>query len=396
MKRRGGTVLFVFLSIAGLIRVMSERPVSAHYQLFTTAARWLWSGQCPYGVDFHLAGYWFYSPSCGLFLFGAFAFFPLLAGLFFYSLVSVVSYFFALRHFSKSIGVGERVLELVLALSSIPMYQALIAAKLETIIVAILFFATGEWLKKRYWSGALLFGMILDWKFQPAPMVGLLLLALLLERRVWIPVLWTGGAVMVWRTVPALVTGFPGLRSLLARQSQTLQAFVAEAYSNFDNFFHFSAAMGLHLSLGVGLLISLIAGLGMAIHVWVRFTRGKVFFSQVEACLGLGAWFCLLFSPLGQNNASILGGPFFFWTAGALLMKSDRRLKVFLVGSILASLFLYSDLVSESFRVWARTHSMKTLVLMIQGLVVAFLRLKGDLEGGSPESTWTATIAGSE
>ena len=396
LKKNGGTFLFCLFSLAGLIRVMLERPVSAHYQLFTTASRWLWSGQCPYGVEFHLAGYWFYSPSCGLFLFGAFAFFPLLVGLFLYSLISIASYFFALRYFARTIGAGGRVLEIALALSSVPVFQGLIAAKLETIIAAILFFAAGEWLSRRYLVGALLFGMILDWKFQPAPMAGLLILALLLARRAWLPAVFTGGAVMIWRWAPATLFGFTGLGALLSRQKETLQAFVAEAYSNFDNFFHFSAALGLRLSLGVSLLISLIAGVGMAIHVWCRWRRGKDFASQVEACLGLGSWFCLLFSPLGQNNASILGGPFFLWTAGALVMNRAGRMQFLLVGALIASLFMYSDLIPEALRVWARSNSIKTLALMIQGLIVTFVRFEGDPEVVVPESFQTTSTAGRE
>jgi len=111
------------------------------------------------------------------------------------------------------------------------------------------------------------------------------------------------------------------------------------------------------LSLGFALLFGIIT----LIHT-LRGTES----SKVIALAGaLASVYAFCFSPLGQNNASILAG---FWVCFSCVLIQDAPslIKKTLFSCMLfLFLFAYSSILPQFASVWLRTHSIKAWILLL-------------------------------
>jgi hypothetical protein len=374
-----GTILFFLMAIAGTIRVMLERPVSGHYRIFTGAARVLLERMDPYEYDFKSVGYWFYSPSCGLFFFSLFSWLPDLVGLFLYTALSIFAIHSSLRFFLNHLAHDhhaqeelKRRIQWALAFLSIPLYQAVIAAKVETIMVAAVLFCMVRWQRKQYGWASFILGLILDWKFQIVPIAGLVGIILFLERKTLRPLIYLGLSTVFWHFLPAIYLGWDRLQDLFQHQSASLGEFIRKAYADFDNLFRFLKELGWNLSLQDSLVVSGMAALFFSFLVWFGYQRnqGKRSHRVYLMAIALGSIFCIGFSPLNQNNASILGTPVFIFAALWMANRHHPRMKWVSLTFILLFHFSYSDLMPANLKTVLRLYSIKSVLILVYGMML--------------------------
>lgn len=367
------------MAIAGTIRVMLERPVSGHYRIFTGAARVLLQRMDPYEYDFQSVGYWFYSPSCGLFFFSLFLWLPDLVGLFLYTAFSIFAIHASVRYFLNYFSHDHQShdsirlrIQWALAFLSIPIYQAVIAAKVETIIIAAVLFSMVRWQRKQYGWASLILGLILDWKFQIAPIAGLVGIILFLERKTIRPLVYLGLSTLFWHFLPALYLGWDHLQELFHHQSASLGGFIAEAYAGFDNLFRFLHELGWNLSLQDSLMVSGFAALISVFIVWFSYRQlqGKRIHLIYLMAICWGSIFCIGFSPLNQNNASILGTPVFIFAGLWMADRHHPKMKWVTMAFILFFNFSYSDLMPVNLRTLLRLYSTKSVLILLYGMIL--------------------------
>ena len=319
-----------------------------HYRVFISAARALASGHEPYGTDFGTGvGDYFYSPACGLYFFRLFAGYPEHVGLFLYMALSiavfVVGAAWALRVFSRAAW-GENppdaIAQLFWVAVAPQVYSGILASKVELIMTGILFLAVA-WVAERRWLvlSGFLSAMITNWKFQPLPVMGLLVLAWLTgasflpwRKRLKWPLAFVGGLVF-WSLVPALEMGWATFAHDHAVWVASFSPFVRESYLNFENVFALAShAFGLTVSYRDTQLLTLAVGLALALNLlaWIRWVHPEPAWPWVSLiALGSGTIVMTGFSPLGQNNAMVLYSPL---VLGALLrMGTSRKPKLLLV-----------------------------------------------------------------
>jgi len=252
------------------------------------------------------------------------------------------------------------------------LYQGLIAAKLETIMMAGVLFSMVRWHRKQYGWASLILGLILDWKFQIAPMAGLVGILLFLERKTIRPLVYLGLSVVFWHFLPAVYLGWNPLQELFHHQSASLGAFIIEAYASFDNLFRFLTESGWKLSLKESLVLSGITALifsALTMFSHFRNNGKRTHLTQLMA-ISLGAIFCIGFSPLSQNNASILGMPVFIFASLWMTDRQQPKMKWITLAFMLLFHFSYSDLMPAGLRTVLRLYSVKSVLILIYGLIL--------------------------
>lgn len=386
MKKEWGLSIFLALATFGTVKVLLESPLSEHYRIFTTASKMLWDKSNPYGFDFHSVGLWFYSPTCGMFFFSLFAYLPPLVGLLIYSVISILLFLYASKKMLNWAGLKANT-QWYYFFSSIAIYQALIAAKVETIMVSIIMicistlFETSENKKPRHLLASFLLGMILVWKFQPAPIIGLIIPILLFRMKTIQPIIFLALSILFWHFLPATWLGLDHFNQFLKDQNDTLSSFMLRDYLLFDHFYKFLNAIQIPLSFKENLSISIIFGSLSFIKVMQSLIKKESLIELVTLAAALGSIFIIAFSPLSQNNGSI------FWVPTLLygLLQTQKietppifRKFIFFTFCVFA--FAYSDLIPESLRIWLRSYSIKSVLLVVLGLIWIFKPMKPKLE----------------
>ena len=371
LTKNWGLLAFWFMSAFGLFKVMMEHPLSGHYRIFTGAARLLWARQDPYEFDFQSVGYWFYSQSCGMFFFSWFAFLPPALGLFVYSLFSILIFYWALRRFLRWAG-SESLIQPIYFFSSVAIYQALLAAKVETVMVSVillsmtLYFSDRERRTLLDLGISILLGAILEWKFQPAPILGLLSVVLVIGRKNWIPVLAVPVAALFWHYLPMVWLGQELFQNLLTHQTHSLGEFISTSYSHFDNLYKFLEAIHLPVTFHQSLILSALVGVTFFLRTLIGVLRKEEGITQAGRALMLGSVFIMTLSPLAQNNASIFLVPV-IWYALVCRQRarSFRWKRIAILGFLVFLSFAYSDLVPHFAREFLRDYSLKSVVTLL-------------------------------
>lgn len=378
LRKHWGFAVFVALSAFAFFRLFLQ-PLSAHYMIFTGAARALWAGQDPYGQYFgSKLGLWYYSPGCGLFFFGPFAALPDWVGVSLYMVASFGLFLWGMAAFARALS-GEAPWKwhlLWLALAS-QMMGGIGSTKLEVAMTGILL-GSCAWIieGRRRLLAAVVLAMIASWKFQPIPTVGLIALSGLVARRDWKFPLVFAAALAGWFALPALALGAGRLFELHQTWGATFDPFVRKAYDNFDNIYSFFRnGAGWKLSYASAQAVG--AGFAIGIAAWVArsgwMARGESAHARgVLLSVSLGAAFTAVFSPLNQNNGYILLAPLFL-SAYVLRRNGPRAVWSWILGGVWLVLSLaYSDAIPREAREAIRHFTVKPLAVLGLALAVAW------------------------
>jgi hypothetical protein len=377
-RRPWGFFLFCSLSALGLLRTWAGSP-PAHYALFTRAALALWKGQPAYGSDLGTGiGNWFYSPSCGMFLFGPFALLPAWLGMTLFLAISWVVFVAGARELLVISGLSEERTQLFWGTLAPQMMLSLLTTKLEILMTGVLMLACA-WLVqgRRVRSSALLLGIVTSWKFQLLPSAGLVaVVAWLLRReRRWPLLLLLGLGLSYF--APFVFRPAAELSAAHAAWDESLRNFISVAWLSFDNLFAFAHPMtGWPRSWGEAALVSAFLGAALAAGLALRVTQDAqqsgghdAFPGAMLLALGFGAFFTVSFSPLNQNNGYVLWAPLVL----AHLALTRGRLQAWIYGVAAGIMILaYSDLIPDAARSALRSHTVKPLapLLLFSGLLI--------------------------
>ena len=424
-----GLTAFLMVSVVGGARSVAGSGLG-HFRIFTGAARALWQGKDAYGTDFGTGvGLWFYSPACGMAVFGPLSLLPEAFGLAVYLFISWLAFVWGATKLWKSFG-ATRVPDLFWLLVAVQMMTSLLAAKLEILMMGLLMWACAEVIRtararvragsdetaRLDWKPAAVMGALLNWKFQPLPTVGLLTIVWMLRpaegeprdleaaaqgliqedeiaRRFRFPVAVAFNC-LLWFLVPALWFGWKPMLEILVHWKTTLQPFLEASYLNFDNIFAFiKAAFGVSITYEMAQRISIITGLAMAVAVTMRlrFSRWDARWSVVDSAamaMSLGAVYTVVLSPLSQNNAHVLLAPLFLSAMITWRRLDGDRLGQWVHGLALGFLvialdFAYSDLIPADLRTLLRGLAVKPAAVALFGMVETFLLFRAgrdDLE----------------
>ncbi|MBI2711475.1 MAG: hypothetical protein HYX41_01245 [Bdellovibrio sp.] len=314
-------ILFVLLRLV----FASEVSGHQHYETFMKAARLLWSGSDPYEVDLGFGSdYWFYSPFCGLFFFGLFAFLPPKLGVFLYMGLSLKVLYSGVVRFSRNYAVQFRLVHSLLLVSFLA--GAVSWMKLEVFIVGVLLSAFARLMQeeKRGWilSGALL-ALITQWKFQTLPVLGLLGLAGGWDRPRFKAFWGTFFSVLLLLfLIPSGILGWDENLAIHSHWVYSLSRSVENRWIGMENIYHvihsirpsfWDTISYKPIFLGAALLLALA----------VLFNRGRRDETAAQAwfrALAWGSWFTVVFGPLHQNNANILIFPFLLYLGQGVLL----------------------------------------------------------------------------
>ena len=378
-----------------LVRLLLQ-AIPGHYRVFTGAGHALWTGVNPYGTDFGTGiGYYFYSPSCALFFFGPFSFLPEKIGLLLYMLLSWTVFVWGVREFTKEVKPIFPEIEGFWLMISPQIFGGILASKLEILMTGILFLCA-SWLldsvkgNSKWLRSAVGFAMILNWKFQPLPTVGLLAVLWLLIQKSWKWPLTLAALVIGWFALPF---AFRPTQLLLDSHSvwkQTFSVFVADSWLNFENLFSFlNNVFGIRFTLSGSQLFSLLAGLTLGCTVLLWFLKKRSLLAPEELlikgsvlCLALGSMYSVVFSPLGQNNALILYSPLLLASFLSLSEASDKWRMIWLVTLPTVWIVMtlpYSDLIPHGLREQLRHYAFKPPVCLALAVVLALHAFKSPI-----------------
>lgn len=388
VRTHWGFLFFCLISLLAWIRLLRQ-VMPGHYRIFVGAGNALWAGVSPHGNDFGTGvGYWFYSPTCGMFFYKFFSWFPEKLGISLYMLLSWavlvygISHFFKhVRAFPQGVSLRRQVPQFFWLAIAPQILTAILATKLEILMTGILLISV-SWIstRKHLVLASFLLALILNWKFQPLPSIGLVVMAALLLERNWkLPAYLLGGSAF-WFLLPVLVKGPSFIEEVYREWNAGLSAFVREAWPNFDNLYSFlQNALGFSLTYENVQALSMTAGVAFAIAlgVWMFRRRNEdrevVFPSACLLAVALGSVYTVIFSPLSQNNSTILLAP--TWAAFAFLISGETPrwrtvFKAYAVFWFAVMALAYSDGVPISLREDFRHWGIKPLVCFGAGALL--------------------------
>ena len=399
-----GTILFALCSVAGFLKAHLRGP-PGHYRIFSGAGRRLWEGLNPYGDDYGMGlGNFLYSPSCGLGIFGPFSFLPEPLGLFLYLAVSWGVFVYGSLVFQKAFcsptsTPTDGLMNLYWGLIGPLMFSAIAATKLEILMVGILLLASG-WLleSRRMGASAGLLALILNWKFQPLPTLGLSLVAIVRHRGWRSAGLFTGALALfsvLWFGLPFVILGLPRALEFYQQWLLTLHQFIGEVWRAFDSLFSFVVvALKYDLDLRGCAVLSMSAALVLVTRLlgWpaagVKQTAATGYRDTAGLALCLGASYTVLFSPLNQNSAYIQLAPLLLVSLHWIFELQHKRFRfdsvlfAMLVLGWSGILLAYGDLLPSSWRNYYREIRFKPFCNLI--LLVSVILLHRRILSRSP------------
>lgn len=336
------TLLLIRLAVSGSL------ATHQHPHTFFSAAQMLWDGQDPYEVDFGFGrDYWFYSPFCGLFIYGWGVVLPRPLAAWVLAALSTAAFLVVIREITLAAWRGW-----ITAAILVSFLTAAIAwHKLELLIVAGELASLIALTRGRPRLGGIFLGLVTGWKGISLSILGLAVLALRRSPDLR-PFLASVGIVLFASILlPACVLGWDANFAMHIHWWRSLGISVEQRASMMENIYR-SIAFLFGGSGGYPILGILAAGV-LALSSW--FKPG-----DLRYAFAAGAWFRVVFGPLHQNNAAILTTPLVLWEGNL----------VWLSGAALVLGFGYLAPLG-----WLREISLKSIFLFFWGLVR--LRLVG-------------------
>lgn len=373
-KLRGARWLFALQCVVllGVFIGSAVHPFVGHYLIFTTAGRYLFHGQNPYGIEWGYGGVWAYSPTCG-WLFGLLALLPKVPGIFLFDLVSHLLLLDGMRRFLRRLPSPEwrtnAYLCWLVILSSGELVGAYQSFKAEMLMLGCVLIAADLADRRPAWA-ALLASYIASFKFVFLAPVGLVALAFLRARRYRF-VAWLGAFLVMWYLLPYVVHG-PALASqMLADQNRFLAKFVGEVYLTIPNLFGFLArSLGVKVSLASALGAM---GIAAAASALVVLTSCRDEAERLALALSLGCLYTLNFNLLTNLNGYLVALPAVAYTLW-LAVRSRGATRLLYVATLfvywVTVSLVYSDLVPHSFRDLCRYLLVKPVGTLLMSAVL--------------------------
>ncbi len=376
-KHFGHLTLAVSIAFAA-VRILQEGSVG-HAWTFALAAHHLWSSQSPYGLSL-FTNFFFYSPFCGLFLYGPLILVPHLVGVFAHLAVGLAVFLSGLHRLSRHY-LSQQSFQFLLVLIAPQLYSALFAFKTEIWIMGILFWALAWMIEGRFlMMAAFLITMVTQWKLQTTPILALLTLAAVLRLNPrWLIAVAVSGIVLFFG--PALFLGWNANLFYHQEWSRTLQIFVSQAFYSFDNLYSFFRNfVGWEITFPQASALSTGCGALLAGLTWVMIRRRPQWnLNSSEFILWvlvLGSFSAVSFSPLAQINAYLLFAPVWIATLYLLEREQDQTQQTILFSictvTVLFMFFGYSDLVPAPWHDRIRHWTLRPVFCDLLAVWVAF------------------------
>lgn len=387
-RRSWGDWFFGAAALFSLIAVVRS-GYSGHFEIFANSARLLWTGGNPYGISYP-SGYWFYSPSCGLFFFALFAWLPYSLGVGLYLLASIGVLYAGLRALRRTAPLSERADQVFVWLLSSEVIGCALNARLELFLTGVLLLAFAALARGRGLIRAgLALGFVCVWKFTLLPVAGLWALAAWRDRgrRAFAGGL-AAGLALSW-LLPMLVRAPAEILPMHRDWDASLRAYVlgGENWLGFQQLFAFAhRTLGVTLPFEAAQAIGVLAAFALGIWAWRRSARGE----WLELAT-FGVAYSLILSPLSQSAGYLLYAPLLF-LAFARRGQSDRRAAWGVVIAI-AWFFVsaaYSDLVPRPVRLFFFEHAVKVLGVGLLTASVAWSRVRR--EARPVAAAWTLVV----
>jgi hypothetical protein len=316
-----GIIICVVSCLIALIRILNPAEL-AHYRLFSRAAVALWQQQDPYYTTFDAGtGWWMYSPSCGLFYYGLFAFLPFRLGLYLSTLSSLGIFTYAIK---RTINAFTSIWPFETRLQknwlwfwlSFHLMAGILASKIEILTVGLSLLALTLLVKrKNQFLVAFLLGMLVNWKFQTLPLVGLWCLILLFIDRNWRFSLAVIASLAFWFFVPALVVGSQ-LHQLNINWFASVNEWMQTEWVRLSSLFHLLLYFSIPVTLKMLTTTGAVIGLGLCALIinWIIKANQilpRELVRSLALILGLvcSSWFAVALSPMSENNGYVLVAP---------------------------------------------------------------------------------------
>lgn len=398
LSTRWGWLVFCLLGYGTIVQLLL-RPEDqrTHFRIFVSAGAHLFRGENPYGVLFENAphGYYFYSIACGWF-YGLFSFLPETFMLGLFSCLSVTVILLGLRAFLRAgaVDLDSQPANIAVVLIASEVMGAVLSNKLEILMTGIMLIATSFILRGRHVlvAGCLL-GAMTQFKFQPAPTVGLLFLAMLGSRSVG-PFL--GGFVASFAALelaPYLFYSKKLMAHMRTTLSETLHEELAR-YANYHQLYTFvektlGTPLGFRTVLVMGAMIALLFAM---IIPALRWKQSKERHSSplpsgmsgqphqaaeiILIAAALGGAYTVICSPMSQGNAYLIASALPL-TLLALGASPIGRWHGFPWRSTLGVYWIFtsmlsSDLVPKFVQNFALEYSLKPLGSTFAALMLVF------------------------
>jgi hypothetical protein len=365
--------LFVLIALviltAGICLHVALIKQPLNYQVITTAAANILSGQNPYAPQQGL-NFFKYSPLAGL-LTVPFSLLVDEIGMFLFVFLQFWMFLWGFWYWARTAGfrLEKSLAVFLLAFISI-IFDTTVNVQncqVNAWILGLMLIGAAQYAEGKFIKSGLLLSLASNLKLFPFTL-GLCFLTGF-KKKYWIAF---GGGLFLWFMLPALILGWDRNLVLLNQWidlmawDQTRSLNMLDIGSFLERHFGLSAWFRNPLAVFVGLLI----GLG----TWMLFRQKKYSF-LCRFLLPINGLYILLFSYLSESATSILAVPLIFLLAMEFL--SVPRLQwIFIILWVLALVLVplfYSDMVPVEWSRWARDFHLKTLGYLYLGVVACIL-----------------------
>lgn len=368
-KQRLFGLIVLAILIFGISQHVALVKKPLNYQVVTTAAENILSGQNPYAPQQGL-NFFKYSPLAGLLTVP----FSLLVdefGLFLFVFLQFWLFLWGFWHWARTAGyrLEQSLSVFLLAFFSI-IFDTTVNiqnCQVNAWILGLMILGAAQYAKGKYVKSGLLLSLASNLKLFPFTL-GLCLLTGF-KKKYWAAF---GGGIFLWFVLPAL---FLGWRRNLTLLNQWFE-FMSWDQTRSLNMLDVGSFLDMHFGLSVWWRnpLAVLVGIAVGLGTWMLFRQGKDSLLH-RFLLPINGLYILLFSYLSESPTSILAVPVIFLLAMEAL-SAPRFRWVFRILWILALVLVplfYSDLIPSSWSLWARNFHLKTLGYLYLSIVICIL-----------------------
>lgn len=369
-------VQMYFFVVAAVISfvMLVFKGAGGHWLIFSGAAQVIWQKQNPHGLTFGSdAGFWFYSPNCGLLLYGPFAWLPQAWGQALFMGMSLVVLLSGAWMFWKSYQSdlsthSPRFHNFVWIAASSEVIGTFLNARIEILILGILFWCLTLWRRQKFSAECLaliLLALVSEWKSQT-----LLVAFFWVLRSSWKHRLVFVLAYGAWYLWPTLYIGWDQFFSFEASRRAGIQDWMLSPFRDYENWLSYQQiytflfrTFGWHFKLTQVTLIS-IPIVSILTLIFLKRKTSPTMSPLLATIFGL--YFANVFLPLSQSSGFALYIPCLFW-----LLYFEPKARWWILAILWFGVSgLYSDLVPKPWRLWAFEYAIKAASLGLAPLLI--------------------------